>query len=295
MVEEILELFPIAIHDMNSEGKNIVLVAVENKQSRIYELLLHRNAFNDIIFRQVDERGNSVLHLAATLGGYKPWLISGPALQMQWEIKWYEFVKDSIDPNYTTQLNKEGKTPEDVFTETHKELAEKGSQWLTDTSESCFLVATIITTVTFASSAAVPGSVNETGVPTFEEQPAFFIFAISSLIAFCFSVISVITYLSILTTRHLEKDFAHLLPRKYLLALSSLLISIVSMLVSFCSSHFFVLRDKLKLNAYPLYAFSCLVVTLFVVFQFPLYLDFMTASFSKLSRRHSLKDRAGTL
>ncbi|KAK3001617.1 hypothetical protein RJ639_020656 [Escallonia herrerae] len=43
------------------------------------------------VFRKVDKDGKYVLHLAAKLGSYRPWLFfPGAALQMQWEIKWYE-------------------------------------------------------------------------------------------------------------------------------------------------------------------------------------------------------------
>jgi ankyrin repeat protein len=90
IVEKILEDFPFAIHDVNIEKKNMVLLAVEHRQPHIYQLLLKRKNRKDNEFQVVDNEGNSALHLAATLGGYKPWLIPGAALQMQWEIKWYE-------------------------------------------------------------------------------------------------------------------------------------------------------------------------------------------------------------
>lgn len=90
IVEKILELFPVAIHDMNSEKKNIVLLAVENRQPHVYQLLLKTTIMKDSVFRKVDDQGNSALHLAATLGDHKPWLIPGAALQMQWELRWYE-------------------------------------------------------------------------------------------------------------------------------------------------------------------------------------------------------------
>lgn len=90
VVEKILDLFPVAIHDMNSEKKNIVLLAVENRQPHVYQLLLNRTMMKDSVFRKVDSHGNSALHLAATIGEHKPWLIPGAALQMQWEIKWFK-------------------------------------------------------------------------------------------------------------------------------------------------------------------------------------------------------------
>lgn len=95
MVDNILEYFPVAIQDRNSEKKNVVLLAVENRQPEVYELLLRKNIMKDSVFLVVDNEGNSALHLAAMLRDNQPWHIPGAALQMQWEIKWYK-VWDSI-------------------------------------------------------------------------------------------------------------------------------------------------------------------------------------------------------
>ncbi|KAJ6938720.1 hypothetical protein NC651_005222 [Populus alba x Populus x berolinensis] len=288
MVEKIIEKFPVAINDLNAEKKNIVLLSVENRQPHVYQFLLSLKTtiVKESIFRQVDSKGNSALHLAATLGDFKPWSIPGAALQMQWEIKWFEFVKDSMPPNFFVRYNKEGKTPRDIFTETHKDLVKSGGEWLTNTSESCSVVAALIATVAFATSSTVPGGVNETtGSPILEYQPAFKMFAISSLIALCFSVTSVVMFLAILTSRYQERDFGQNLPRKLLFGLSSLFISIASVLVSFCTGHFFVLRDELKYAAFPVYAVTCLPVTFFAVAQFPLYFDLTWATYKKVPQR----------
>lgn len=85
-------MFPVAIHDMNYQKKNVVLLAVENRQPFVYKLLLEKTTMKESVFKKVDDQGNSALHLAAKLGEHKPWLIPGAALQMQWEIKWYEVI-----------------------------------------------------------------------------------------------------------------------------------------------------------------------------------------------------------
>ncbi|KAJ4826892.1 hypothetical protein Tsubulata_044189, partial [Turnera subulata] len=293
MVEKIIQRFPVAIHDMNSDGKNVVLLAVENRQPHVYEFLisLKRAIMKESIFHQVDSNGNSALHLAATLGDYKPWRIPGAALQMQWEFKWYKYVKNSMPRDFFVRHNNDGKTARDIFTNTHQELVKSGGEWLTNTSESCSVVAALIATVAFATSATVPGGVNEeNGAPTLEGQPAFNVFAISSLVALCFSVTAVVMFLSILTSRYQEKDFGRDLPRKLLLGLSSLFVSIAAILVSFCAGHFFVLKDKLRIAALPIYAVTCLPVTLFAIMQFPLYFDLVWAFFKKVPQRSYMRD-----
>ena len=89
MVEQILEEFPLAIND-RSGGNNIVLWAVKNRQPRVLQLLLKHDFVKRKLIHDVDAEKNNALHLAAKIGEKKPWLIPGAALQMQWEIKWYE-------------------------------------------------------------------------------------------------------------------------------------------------------------------------------------------------------------
>ncbi|GMN65672.1 hypothetical protein TIFTF001_034740 [Ficus carica] len=88
MAEVILKKFPMAVNDVDAEKKNIVLLAVETRQLKLYKKLL--NIVKDNAFGRVDINGNSALHLAAKLrkNDHSSWPIPGSALQMQWEIKW---------------------------------------------------------------------------------------------------------------------------------------------------------------------------------------------------------------
>ncbi|XXG39652.1 hypothetical protein AAC387_Pa01g0558 [Persea americana] len=88
MVGAILDSFPMAIHDKDLEHKNIMLLAAEHRQHKVYEKFLG-NTFQSW-FGQADAEGNSLLHLAAKYPDNQGQLISGAipgaALQMQREI-----------------------------------------------------------------------------------------------------------------------------------------------------------------------------------------------------------------
>lgn len=182
--------------------------------------------------------------------------------------------------------NNKNQTPKQIFTESHKSLVKDGSEWLTKTSESCSLVAALIATVAFATSATIPGGVKEaTGKPVLGNEPAFSVFSISSLVALSFSVTALVFFLAILTSRFEEEDFSYKLPWKLIVGLTALFASIAAILVSFCAGHFFELRDKLKFAAFPIYIVTCLPVSFFALAQLPLYFDLLRAIIKDVPQR----------
>ncbi|KAJ8634951.1 hypothetical protein MRB53_009218 [Persea americana] len=222
-----------------------------------------------------NERGQSALHLLAS---HPSAFRSGCHFGL--------FIKDSMPRHFFAHLNNKRQTPKEVLTDTHRELVRVSGKWLTSTAESCSVVAALIATVAFASATTVPGGVKQDeGTPIFEGEPSFDMFAISSLVALCFSITSVTMFLSILTSRYQVWDFYYSLPSKLILGLSSLFVSIASILVSFCSGHFLSIRDKLKFAVFPIYAFTCLPLTLFAVAQFPLYLDLIRSIMAPVPKR----------
>ncbi|KAJ3705612.1 hypothetical protein LUZ61_009317 [Rhynchospora tenuis] len=286
MVKRILEKFPVALLDQDKDEKNIVLLAVECRQVHVYNYLLELQTLKDHVFAKVDKDGNSALHLAAKLSHSRPWSIPGAALQMQWESKWYKYVLNSMDQEIFATLNHQGKTAQELFTDSHDNLIKDGSKWLTNTSQSCSVVAALVATVAFASASTVPGGVQQdSGFPVLGKKPAFQIFAISSLVALCFSVTSLVMFLAILTSRYQERDFERGLPVKLILGLTSLFMSIAAMLVSFCAGDFFVVEEKLKFAAYPIYVVMCFPVTFFAFAQLPLYYDLIKATITKVPER----------
>ncbi|XP_024639623.1 uncharacterized protein [Medicago truncatula] len=262
---------------------------VKSRQPVIVETLRMRmikhskpELWNNLILA-MDKEENTILHLAAkALGDGKPWQIAGSALQMMWDIKWFQYIKSLVPQHFYFRSNNKGKTSSEIFKTTHENLIQESSSWLKDTSESCSVVSGLVAGVSFATASQVPGGTTDEGSPVLEGKPAFDAFAISSLIGLCFSVTGLIMFLSILTSRKQAKDFRRDLPLKLLLGLSSLFVSIASMFISFCTGHFFLLSHNFKSILFPIYAATCLPVTFYAVAQFPLYFDLITSILTKV-------------
>ncbi|XP_020962840.1 uncharacterized protein LOC107610163 isoform X2 [Arachis ipaensis] len=279
LVTKIREKIPSAIHSTNAKNQNVLLVAVKNRQPEVVLKLKKTTkiqVWNNLVIG-VDDDENTLLHLAAEgLKGDKSWQIAGSALQMMWDIKWYEYIKTIVPTHCHFRSNKDSKTAAQIFNKSHEVLIQEASQWLKDTSESCSVVAALVAGVSFATASNVPGGYDNGQAPL-EGQPAFEVFAMASLVGLCFSVTGLIMFLSILTSRKVAKDFRRSLPLKLLAGLSSLFVSIITMFVSFCSGHFFLVNHKYKSILFPLYAATSIPVAFYAFAQFPLYLDLLTA------------------
>ena len=179
-------------------------------------------------------------------------------------------------------LNKEGKTPEEVFTESHEVLVTKGGEWLTSTSNAYSVVAGLFVTVTFTASTTVPD-----GVKQDKQDKASKILASSTYVSFCTSLIAVVMFLAILTSGYRKRDFRCALLGKLLVGLTAFYVSIASTLISFCSGHFSIFKDVLKSAASSSYLVVCLLLITFFAFQqLPLYVHLLWATFKKVPQRN---------
>ncbi|XP_047983930.1 protein ACCELERATED CELL DEATH 6-like isoform X2 [Salvia hispanica] len=266
MVKQILKEVPVAINDRDSDGKNVLMVAAENRQIAVFDFLIHEIKLPGFFFHALDYQGNSVLHSAAILRPNQTWSIPGAALQMQWEITWFKHVTKSVPQQTCNNQNAEGKTPSQIFTKTHSSLVKSGKEWLTKTSEFCAAVAALIATVAFATSGTVPGGFHQTdGYPILKDQQAFKIYSIASLAALSLSIATLASFFSIMISRFEERDFERDLPRKLQMGLTFLILSKVAMLVSFYAGHSFMLVDKLRISATTIYVIASLPILLFVM------------------------------
>ncbi|RYR74174.1 hypothetical protein Ahy_A02g008803 [Arachis hypogaea] len=213
-----------AIHEKSSKGKNIVLVALENRQTSIVEELKKFSAWDNMI-QSVDDEGNNALHLAAMYG----------VRTHSYTLVVFVCEREIVPTSLIFKDNNKGEISGENFIESHKELVRKGSEWLRNTAESCTVMASLIAGVSFATSSNISGSNNNNDMPNLEGQLSFDTFAMSSLVALCFSISALIVLLSILTSRQQPKDYSRFgLPLKLLCGLCSLFLSIFFMLIFLC-------------------------------------------------------------
>lgn len=177
---------------------------------------------------------------------------------------------------------RDGLTLREIFTEQYKQLRKDGEDWMNNTSNSCMLVAiaTLIATVVLAAAFTVPdGYNNNTGTPIFRNQNWFSVFVISDATALFSSTISIMMFLSILTSRFAEEDFLNSLPWRLLIGLATLFISIVCKVVAF-SATFFMLYDSVTAwLPWVLAAMAIAPVTCFGFLQYKLWVDTFRATF----------------
>ncbi|GJZ90209.1 ankyrin repeat-containing domain, PGG domain protein [Tanacetum coccineum] len=139
-----------------------------------------------------------------------------------------------IPPYYRKRKNKDGLTPHELFTKEHKDLVAKGEDWMKGTASQFMVVAELLATIVFAATFTIPGGYNQTnGIPIFKSEATFIVFVVADAISLFSSAASIMIFLSILMSRYAERDFLHSLPRKLMLGLATLFISIETMTIAF--------------------------------------------------------------
>ncbi|KAK0608041.1 hypothetical protein LWI29_024639 [Acer saccharum] len=185
-----------------------------------------------------------------------------------------------MQPSLRETKNSEGQTPRELFTIEHKKILYSGEEWMKNTAKSCMVVATLIATVVFSTAFTVPGDNNEKiGIPLRLMETAFRVFAISDAIAFSSSSISIIMFLSILTSGYIEMDFQRFLPLKLMVGLCALFISVIAMMITFSSTFFLVYHEKSNSIPIVTFMFVSVLITLFVILQYPLLRDIIYTAY----------------
>ncbi|XP_049371543.1 ankyrin repeat-containing protein NPR4-like [Solanum verrucosum] len=295
----VIHSYPDLINYLDLKGRTIFHVAVLLREEKILSLIHQIGGMKDSHLPRCDIDGNNIIHLAGRLGvtnyeilynntGQQDKImppsflkVSGAALQMQREIMWFKEVEKLLPPSHHQMRNKAGKMPRELFTEEHKLLLKEGERWMKDTANSCMIVAALIATMVFAAGFTVPGGNNgDNGIPILLKFNGFAVFVISDAVALFSSIISIIMFLSILTSRYAEGDFLVSLPAKLFFGLTALFVSIVSMLLAFTATFFLVYSNHTGWEPKLIAACAGIPIALFGCLQYKLWFDVAKSTYS---------------
>lgn len=178
-----------------------------------------------------------------------------------------------------SKTSEHNKTPYVIFTEEHQTLRKEGEKWLKGTSTTCMIVATLIATLVFAAAINVPGGFDDNGYPVLVNSKWFQIFYGGAAVAFICSSLSIVLFMSILTSRNSSEEFRTMLPLRLMLGLLMLFVSIVAMVTSFCGV---VIIMHHTMIAWKLATIVCLVLFTgmsFIALHFKLFIGMIRATY----------------
>ncbi|KAI7742145.1 hypothetical protein M8C21_032190, partial [Ambrosia artemisiifolia] len=267
---ELIRRYPDLIWKVNDHNMSIFHIAVKYRHEGIYNLLYEIGSMRDLVTPLRDDNLNNMLHLAGKrTTKVRLADVSGPALQMQRELLWFKEVRSMLPPYHRARKNKDGQTPHDLFIEEHKELIREGEKWLKETASQCMVVAALIATIAFAAAFTIPGGYNQTdGIPIFYRRSTFVAFVVADAMSLFLSSTSILTFLSILTSRYAERDFKEALPTKLMLGISTLFLSITAMMITFSVSFFILYHKEMKWVPISIGVFALMPVILYIVLQY---------------------------
>ncbi|KAL3747107.1 hypothetical protein ACJRO7_015960 [Eucalyptus globulus] len=282
LVKIFIQFFPQLIR-ISPNGESLMTHAVKSRQERILSLFLKVSSTNELslVPAPTPEEADKMMLAAAKYDSDfdAATYVSGATFQMQRELQWFNAVERWLFPNFRT-FKHEGKAYWQIFTEEHGVLLEKGEKWVKHTADKCMLVSTLIATVLFAAAFTVPGGNNDkTGIPLLLGRDSLLIFAISDALGLFSSVTSILLFLAILTSRYDPEDFLDSLPKKIIMGLVFLFLSLAFMLVAFAATLIIVLDKRLEWVLIPVTLLASVPVILFVLLQLPLLYQMVKSTY----------------
>ncbi|KAI3914581.1 hypothetical protein MKW92_036427 [Papaver armeniacum] len=283
LVTECLQTFPGINWVENSEGRGIFYRAIKVRQEKIFNLLYHITGFKKKFAALVDKYDNTILHMAAWPQIPSPFErpISCIALRVQRELQWFKVVESLVPPAHKIRRNDKGRTAQDLFEEEHRDLFAQGEKWIKDIAQSCAFVSALIATVVFAATFTAPGGYNTSGIPIFLHKDSFVVFAVASALGLFSSTSSLLMFLALLTSEYEHDDFLKVIPKKLMLGLGTLFVSVIALMVAFCATLYIVLGPRYTWLPIPLSLVASIPVSLFLWSYVPLFINMVHCAYGR--------------
>ncbi|KAJ9559406.1 hypothetical protein OSB04_014020 [Centaurea solstitialis] len=278
---ELTRGYPELLWKQNDIKQTIFHIAISHRHQSIYNLLYEMGSTHEIITRNKDIQGNNMLHLVGMKAMTSHEDVSGAVFQMQREMLWFKEVESKVPTYCREEKNNDGHTPLQLFTKNHQHMVSEGEKWMKETANKCMVVAALVTTVVFSVAFTIPGGYNQNdGLPIFLKDGPFIMFVILDAISLILSSSSILMFLSILTSRYTQEDFLVSLPKKLMIGLTTLFLSIITMMVAFSFSFFVLYRNKWIPIPIIISVGAVVPVFLYMKLQFPLLVDAYRSTYS---------------
>ncbi|PWA85568.1 ankyrin repeat-containing domain, PGG domain protein [Artemisia annua] len=279
---ELIRQYPDLIWKVNDNGLSIFHIAVKHRHEGIYNLLYEIGAMKNLITPLRDENENNMLHLVGkTVNRKQLQNVSGGALELQQELLWFQEVESMIPPSFRERRNRDGLTPHELFTKEHKDMVTQGEIRVKEIASQCMVVAALVATMVFAAAFTVPGGYDQNnGIPIFYSKTTFKVFVVADAISLFSSSASILyMFLSVFTSRYAERDFLESVPRKLMIGMSYLFLSMTTMIIAFSVSFFVLYQKGLLWIPILISGFALIPFGIYVKAQYFLFIDMIRSTY----------------
>ncbi|CAL9020196.1 unnamed protein product, partial [Prunus brigantina] len=274
IVKKILNSHPQAVDMLDpATRQNILHMAIKYRRLAIFNIVQKGKSITSRLAYRIDSNGDTILHHAAYVTSYPAdtQRSSGPAFQLQEELRWMARVEKIMPSHYAMHQNNQGLTAQKLFENQHDDDLKSAKLWIKETAQSCSTVAALVATVAYAAAFTAPGGNDKHGVPVLRHSTFFVTFAVSDIISLIFSLTSLCTFLSILTSPFEYENFRRSLPFRLHLGFALLFFSLVSTMLTFTAAVVLLIHHQKMWTTSLIYVVALLPVSVFGLSQFPLY------------------------
>ncbi|KAF8008073.1 hypothetical protein BT93_K1912 [Corymbia citriodora subsp. variegata] len=281
LVKLSIQHFPEVIW-IKSNEKTLMRLAVKRRHDRILRLFLKESSTNglSLVPPPPGDEPQMMMQVASKFYPDFDYVanVSGAAFQMQRELQWFKAVESWVAPDLRiARFGEDNETFWQMFVANHKKLLADGQKWVKDTADKCMIVSTLIATVLFAAAFTVPETNNDSTIV--QLKGSVLVFAIFDGLGLFFSVAATLLFLAILTSPSEPLDFLDSLPKKIIMGLLSLFLSLVFMLVAFAATLTLVLDKTMERVLIPIILLTSFPLTIFVVLQYPLLFQMVKSTY----------------
>ncbi|XP_026662279.2 uncharacterized protein LOC103711819 [Phoenix dactylifera] len=283
-VKQILTVCPASASLHDTEGRNVLQVAILHGQEKIVEIIESMATGKNPVLpswllSEIEKTTqNTILHYAAV----KTVQENFPATQMQYELQWFERVKRLVRKDLDYSRNQDELTAQELFNEEHKIMVQNGKEQLMEMGKT---YSSLVAAVVFASSFSIPGDKDANNNPVFLHKTAFKVFSHAYVIGLSCAATALVLFLSLLTSPYRVQEFRRSIPTKYFFANVSFSLALVALLVAFTCNIYLNIYGGRKAQTKDLVPLVCELTIFPVVCLFVLLYRGASFGFGSFTRR----------